>query len=94
MSIPTALKTFIVTMVPSSGMPLSISFVLSMVLISSSLSRVLLNRMESWNKRTALYLRWLGRYLMSIGLLGAFGPTLSALLAISQIESFCARFYI
>jgi hypothetical protein len=31
---------------------------------------------------------------MSIGLLGAFGPTLLALLAISQIESSCAQFCI
>jgi hypothetical protein len=38
----------------SLGMPLSISFALSMVLISSFLPRVLLNRIESWNKRTAL----------------------------------------
>jgi hypothetical protein len=43
-----------VTMGPSSGMPLSISFALSMVLISSFLPRVFLNRMELWNERTAL----------------------------------------
>jgi hypothetical protein len=35
-------------------MPLSISFVLSLVLISSFLLHVFLNRMESWNERTAL----------------------------------------
>jgi hypothetical protein len=39
---------------PSLGMPLLISFVLSMVLISSFLPRVFLNRMESWNERTVL----------------------------------------
>jgi hypothetical protein len=33
---------------------LSISFALSMVLISSFLPRVCLNRIELWNKRTAL----------------------------------------
>jgi transposase InsO family protein len=32
--------------------------------------------------------------LMSIGLLGALGSMLLALLAMFQIESFCARFYI
>jgi hypothetical protein len=47
MSIPTALKSFMVKMGLSSGMPLLISFVLSMVLISSSLPRVFLNRIES-----------------------------------------------
>jgi hypothetical protein len=35
-------------------MPLSISFALSMMLISSFLPRMFLNGMESWNKRTAL----------------------------------------
>jgi hypothetical protein len=94
MSFPTAWKLFTVTMELSSGMPLSISFVLSMVLNNSSPPRVFLNKMESWNERTALYLRWLGRYSMSIWLLCAFGPMLLALLSIFQIESFCARFCI
>jgi hypothetical protein len=35
-------------------MPLSISFAVSTVLISSFLLHVFLNRMEFWNKRTAL----------------------------------------
>jgi hypothetical protein len=39
---------------PSSGIPLSISFVLSMVLISSFWPHVFLNRIESWNERTTL----------------------------------------
>jgi hypothetical protein len=39
---------------PSLGMPLSISFALSTVLISSSPPHVFLNRMESWNERIAL----------------------------------------
>jgi hypothetical protein len=51
---PNCLKPFAVTIGPSLGMPLSISFVLRMVLINSSLSCVFLNRMESWNKRIAL----------------------------------------
>jgi hypothetical protein len=54
MSILAAFKPFIVIMEPSSGMPLSISFALSTVLISSFLPRMFLNRMESWNERTAL----------------------------------------
>jgi hypothetical protein len=51
MSIPTAWKLFAVTMGPSSGMPHSINFALSMILISSFLPHVFLNRMELWNKR-------------------------------------------
>jgi hypothetical protein len=39
-------------------------------------------------------LRWLEWYSMSIGLLGAFGLMLSTLLAISQIESSCAWFFV
>jgi hypothetical protein len=35
-------------------MPLSISFALSMVLISNFLPHMYLNRMELWNERTAL----------------------------------------
>jgi hypothetical protein len=35
-------------------MPLLMIFALSMLLISSFPPRVLLNRIESWNKRTAL----------------------------------------
>jgi hypothetical protein len=38
----------------SSGMPLSISFVFSMVFISSFLPHVFLSRMELWNERTTL----------------------------------------
>jgi hypothetical protein len=64
------------------------------VLISSFLPRVFLNRMESWNERTTLYLRCLVRCSMSIGLLGIFGLMLSALLAIFLIGSSCARFCI
>jgi hypothetical protein len=44
---PIASKAFIVIMGPSSGMPLSISFALNVVLISSFLPRMFLNRMES-----------------------------------------------
>jgi hypothetical protein len=47
MSIPTALKSFMVKMGLSSEMSLLISFVSSMVLISSSLPSVFLNRIES-----------------------------------------------
>jgi hypothetical protein len=47
------------------------------------LPRMFLNRMELWNERITLYLRWLGRFSMSIGLLGALGPMLSAMFAIS-----------
>jgi hypothetical protein len=54
MIITTAWKPFVVTMGLSSEMPLSISFVLSMVLISSFLPHMFLNRMKSWNERTAL----------------------------------------
>jgi hypothetical protein len=58
MSIPTARKLFAMIMGPSSGMPLLISFALSMVLISKFLPRVCLNRMKFWNERTTLLLRW------------------------------------
>jgi hypothetical protein len=44
----------------SSGTPLLMSFALSMVLISSFLPCVFLTKMESWNERTVLHLRWLG----------------------------------
>jgi hypothetical protein len=43
-----------VTMELSLGMPHSIGFALSMVLISSFLPHVCLNGMELWNERTAL----------------------------------------
>jgi hypothetical protein len=39
---------------PSSGMPLSINFALSMVLISNFLPRVCLNKMKLSNERTTL----------------------------------------
>jgi hypothetical protein len=77
-----------------SEMPLLISFALNMVLINSFLPRVCLNRMQLWNERTILHLRWLGRCSISIGLLDAFGPMLSALHVISQIGSSCAQSYI
>jgi hypothetical protein len=38
----------------SSEMPLLMSFVLSMVLINNFSPHAFLNRMESWNERTAL----------------------------------------
>jgi hypothetical protein len=40
-------------------MPLLMNFTRSTVLISSFPPGAFLNRMESWNERTALYLRWL-----------------------------------
>jgi hypothetical protein len=43
-----------VTMGLSSEMPLLMSFVLSMGLINSFPPRAFLNRIESWNERTAL----------------------------------------
>jgi hypothetical protein len=57
---PNGFKPFTVTMAPSLGMPLLISFVLRIVLISSFPLHMFLNRMESWNERIALQLRWLG----------------------------------
>jgi hypothetical protein len=47
-------KPFAVTMGLSSEMPLLMSFALSMILISSFPPHAFLNRMESWNERTAL----------------------------------------
>jgi hypothetical protein len=43
-----------VTIGPSSGMHLLMSFAMSMELISNFLSLVCLNRIELWNERTAL----------------------------------------
>jgi hypothetical protein len=51
---PNFLKAIQVTMGLSSGMPLLMSFDLSMVLISSFPPHVFPNRMELWNERTAL----------------------------------------
>jgi hypothetical protein len=51
---PNCLKAIAVTMRPSSRMSLSISFALSMVLISSSPPRMFVNRMELCNERTTL----------------------------------------
>jgi hypothetical protein len=51
---PNCLKAICSDNGPSLGMPLSISFALSMVLINSFPPRVCLNRMESWNERTTL----------------------------------------
>jgi hypothetical protein len=51
---PNCLKSFAVTMGLSSEMPLLMSFAFSIGSISSFPPRAFLNRMESWNKRTAL----------------------------------------
>jgi hypothetical protein len=45
---PNCLKAILVTMGPSSGMPLLMSFAFNMVLISSFPLRVCLNRIELW----------------------------------------------
>jgi hypothetical protein len=51
---PNSLKAIRSDIGLSSEMPLSISFVLSMVLISSFLPRMFLNGMKLWNERTTL----------------------------------------
>jgi hypothetical protein len=51
---PNCLKAIRIDNETSSGMPLLISFAFSMVLISSFLPRVCLNRMKLWNERATL----------------------------------------
>jgi hypothetical protein len=79
---------------PSLRMLLLINFALSMVLISNFLPCMCLNRMELWNERTTLQLRWQGQCSMSIRLIDAFGLMLSALHVISPIKISYTRSWI